>query len=492
MKDPSFIAYDIGASSGRTVLGTLVGRQLEIQEMSRFTNEMLHLHGHWHWDIYRLFHEMKKGLQACAAEQGKRLTSLAVDTWGVDFGLLSAGGSLLGLPFAYRDSRTAGVMERFFEKMPQAEVYRRTGIQFMSFNTLFQLYAMKLESSPLIDQAEDLLFMPDLCNFFFTGEKRSEFTYATTSQLCHPESRTWDPELFASLGLPSSWMQEIADPGSVLGPLDRTVLDDTAAPAMQVIQVASHDTACAVAAVPARGEGWAFISSGTWSLLGVERKKPLLTEQAREMNFTNEGGMDRTIRFLKNISGLWLLQQCKAVWDRNPAQRHNYDPLLHGAESAAPFRFIVDPDHESFLNPKDMPEAIRSYCRRTGQPLPESPFEFTRGILESLALKYRFVLDQLKQISTTPIHCIHVIGGGARNALLCQFTADATGLPVFAGPLEATAIGNIMIQVRTLGHVDSLAEMREVVRNSFTPRCYEPGSAEGWAAAYERCKALIT
>jgi rhamnulokinase len=447
---------------------------------------MLFVRGHWRWNIYRLFEEMKKGLGLAAERTGGRIESLAVDTWGVDFGLVGADGAILDLPVTYRDERTEGAMERFFEILPREKVYGLTGIQFMPFNTLFQLHAARMQSPALVDAAQDLLFMPDLFNYLFTGAKASEFTIATTSQLVDPRTGAWSDELLDALGVARGLMQEIARPGTTLAPLDGAIAEEAGLPTIPVIHAASHDTGSAVAAVPAQGENWAYISSGTWSLMGLERSAPILTEAALGMNFTNEGGAEGTIRFLKNITGLWLLEQCRKVWAED--RDYSYAELMTLAGSAPPFQALLDPDHSGFLHPRSMPAAIEEYCRAAGQAAPESPGACTRAILESLALKYRLVFEQLELLGGKPIERIHVIGGGARNELLCRFTADATGVPVLAGPTEATAIGNIMMQARALGHVDSHAELREVVGRSFEPMRHEPGNRAAWDEAFEKYK----
>ncbi|MHC4941945.1 MAG: rhamnulokinase [Planctomycetota bacterium] len=488
MKEVAFVAFDLGAESGRTILGKFKAGKLHIEEINRFPNGMVHVLGHWRWNIYRLFEEMRNGLRLAAEKGGGKIESLAVDTWGVDFGLVGADGAILDLPVTYRDERTQGMMDRFFEIVPRERVYRLTGIQFMPFNSLFQLHAMKTGKSAVLEAATDLLFMPDLFNYLFTGRKESEFTFATTSQLYDPGTGDWSGELLDALDVPRSLMQKIAMPGTRLAPLDAAIAEEAGILAIPVIHAASHDTGSAVAAVPARGEGWAYISSGTWSLMGLERKAPVLTDDALDLNFTNEGGVEGTFRFLKNITGLWLLQQCRKEWAGE--RDYSYGELMRLAKSASPFRTLLDPDHPDFLHPKSMPDAITDYCKATKQAAPDTPAAFTRAILESLALKYRLVLEQLEHLGGKPIERIHVIGGGAKNELLCRFTADATGVPVLAGPMEATAIGNIMMQALALGHVDSHAELREVIRQSFEPSIYDPQDPGGWDEAFERFKDL--
>ena len=484
MEAHHFLGFDLGAESGRTILGTLEQGRIIARELTRFPNGPVRVRGHLHWNIPKLFEEVKKGMKTCSQAASVRPESLAVDTWGVDFGLLAEDGSILGLPSAYRDIRTKGAMEEFFRRVPKEKIYQWTGIQFMPFNTLFQLYAMVRERSPLLQKAAGLLFMPDLFTYLLTGKKKNEFTIASTSQLLDPRRRTWKKELFAALEIPLALMQDILSPGAVVGELSGEVARETGLAGTSVVATASHDTAAAVAAVPASGNKWAYISSGTWSLLGREAAQPIITEKALEFNFTNEGGVEGTTRFLKNITGLWLLHQCRKEWA--PKKDVTYKELARRAEEAPPFRAFIDPDWPDFLSPPSMPAAIRRFCQRTRQAVPRTVAEISRCILESLALKYRFTLNELRRLLSTPIEKIHVIGGGSQNQLLCQWTADATGLPVVAGPAEATAIGNIMVQALALGYVKSLAEIRNTIRNSVALKSYEPRGVKEWDTAYER------
>jgi len=479
----SLLAFDLGASSGRAILGTLDGGRISIRELHRFPNEMIELSGHLHWNIAQLYQELKQGMRACVAE-GHAPLSMALDTWGVDFGLLASDGSLLGLPYAYRDLRTDGAAEAFFELIPWKRVYELTGIQLMQINSLFQLYAMARDHSPVLKIADCMLMIPDLLNYFLTGAKRTEFTVATTSQLYNPRAGSWADELFAALGLSTRIMPEIVAPGAVLEVLRKTIADDTRLGAVPVIATASHDTGSAVAAVPAEGDGWAYISSGTWSLVGIESPKPIISAEALAANVTNEGGVGGTFRVLKNVTGLWLLQECRRAWAAE--RQYSYEELARAATSADPFGAVINPDHRDFLSPADMPEAICQYCRTTGQTAPETPAQFARCIFEGLALKSRTVLEQLNRLSTHPIRVLHIIGGGSVNETLCQFTANATGLPVIAGPMEATAVGNLLVQAMGLGLISSLDELRTIVRESFPLKRYEPKDGPQWQAAYER------
>ena len=489
MEKSFYLAFDLGAESGRTVLGQLENGRILTREISRFPNAPVEIEGHLHWDIYSLFEQVKIGMRAGLAAAGMQPESLAVDTWGVDFGLLSSNGTVIGLPFAYRDARTQGIMEQFFERMPRHQVYEKTGIQFLPFNTLFQLYALIREEPGLIEESGALLFMPDLFSYLLTGKKASEFTIASTSQLLNPRTRTWDAALLSALGAPPRLMQDIVSPGTSLGALSPSVIRETGLKETRVIATASHDTAAAIAAVPATGEGWAYISSGTWSLMGVELSSPLINPNVLAANFTNEGGVAGSTRFLKNIAGLWLLQQCRREW--SSGRTLSYDELTGLAAEAPAFGAFVDPDCPDFLNPSSMTEAIRSFCRRTGQPPPLSPSETVRCILESLAMKYRWTLDELVRLTGKSINRIHVIGGGSRNETLCQFAADATGLPVFSGPAEATAVGNIMVQALAMGRVSSVGEIRAIVRESIDIKAFEPVWAAEWDRAYGMFREVI-
>jgi len=485
----SFIAFDLGAESGRTILGTLGGNRLAIQQVTRFANEMKSIGGHLHWDIDALFGSIKEGLHACSSLKVLP-ESIGIDAWGVDYGLLGSDGSFIDLPYSYRDHRTDGMMEKFFELVPRRRVYELTGIQFMQLNTLFQLYAATQQNPGSFERASRLLFMPDIFNYLLTGETKTEFTVATTSQLLNPRSKNWEPELFSALKVPQSLMQEIVDPATRLGMLRRSIAQEVSLAEISVTAVASHDTGSAIAAIPAEGEDWAYISSGTWSLMGVELREPIVSDEGLSSNFTNEGGVAGTFRFLKNIMGLWLLQQCRKEW--STTVQYDYDEMIRLAEGAKPFRSLIDPDYSEFFNPTSMTGAIRQFCQKTGQPVPVSHADYIRSILESLALKYRSTLDQLVRLTGQRVTRIHIIGGGAKNTLLCQFAANATGATVIAGPVEATAIGNILVQALAAGCVGSLKEMRAVVRQSFQPVSFEPKETDVWQSAYERYKTLST
>jgi rhamnulokinase len=480
-----FLAFDLGAESGRAILGSFDGQRLGLEVVYRFPNGAVQTLDTMHWDVLRLYSEMLNGLRACAGQFGP-VDSLGVDTWGVDFALLGRDSTLLGNPRHYRDPHTEGTMELAFERLPREEIYRHTGLQFMRFNTVFQLLALQRDRSPLLDVAETLLFMPDLFHFFFTGVKVNEYTDASTSQMIDPRSRNWAHGLVQALKLPTKILGSIVQPGTVVGLLRPSVVADTGLNAAPVIAPGTHDTASAVAAVPFEpGRPGAYISSGTWSLMGVELPAPLINEKTLAYNFTNEGGINETVRLLKNVMGLWLVQECRRAWER-AGKSYGYDELARLAGTAAPFASLVDPDDNSFLLPPSMPSAVGEFCRRTGQPVPQEPGAVIRCTLESLALRYRWVLERLEEVTGNRLEVIHVVGGGGQNELLCQLTADACNRPVLAGPIEATAIGNVLVQGIGLGVLSSLADAREVVRRSFPVKTYTPEQPERWEEPFQR------
>ncbi len=483
------LAIDLGAESGRAILGILEGKRLEIHEIHRFPTGFLKISDRLYWNIFRFFEELKKALHLCARKIIP--DSIGIDTWGVDFGLLDTCGQLISLPFSYRDKRTEGAADSFFHKLNREEVYKITGVQFMEFNTLFQLESMRRDKSPLLEIADSILFIPDILNYFLCGIKKTEFTFATTSQIFNPSLMTWDPDLISALEIKPSLFQDIISPGSIFGNLSADISKETGIPEVPIIAVAAHDTASAVAAVPSYDRDWAYISSGTWSLMGAENDRPVINEASLRSNFTNEGGVQGRWRILKNIAGMWLLQECRKAWE-SEGYSPSYDKLISEAGSARAFSVLIDPDYKGFKSPTDMPEAIKKYCMETEQPVPQNRGEITRSILEGLALKYRFVLGQLREIYGPDINRIHIIGGGSRNDMLNRFTADATGLPVIAGPMEATAIGNLLMQAFALGEIGSLDELRDIVRRSFETKKYDisPGR-DKWDTIYDEYKKLI-
>lgn len=470
----NFIAVDIGATSGRVILGTFADGRISTECVHRFQNSILSLGGKYCWDIYALYSEIVRGL----SEVGKRnvkVESIGIDTWGVDFACVADDGSLLSLPRSYRDPYTDGESERFFERIPRREVYERTGIQIMNFNTLFQLSAQYRECSAALRGAQSLLFMPDALSYMLTGEKVCEYTILSTSQLLDPRTKKIDSRLLEAAGVRISLFPRLVMPGERIGVLRNDIAVETRLGAIPVVAVAGHDTASAVAAVPAENERFAYLSSGTWSLMGIELREPVIDEESFAMNFTNEGGVDGTVRFLKNITGMWLLEQCRAVWSRK-GRDYTYEDITRMAESAPRSAAVIDPDDTSFASPTDMAEAICACCRLRGIAEPSDDAAMMRLIFDSLAFKYGEVLAKLQKVAPFEIDALHVIGGGARNDLLNRLTAEATGVKVVAGPSEATALGNIMIQARTAGQVDSLADMRRCVRESSELKIYEPSN----------------
>lgn len=477
----SHLAIDLGAESGRMVIGRVDKGRLTLEERHRFPNRMMWLQSHWRWNVYSIYEEILTGLCACAAD-GIEFSSMGVDSWGVDFGLLAEDGSLLGLPVTYRDDRTEGMMERFFEHVPAETVYQKTGIQFMRLNSLYQLFSMSQNESPLRQHASDVLFIPDFFHYLLSGSKATEFSFATTTQMYNLDHDGWDTDLVAAANFDAGLLQEVCETGTVLGTLTPDLQRETGLGSIDVIAAGTHDTASAVAAVPAVGDEWAYISSGTWSLMGIEVTEPIRTDAARKLNFTNEGGVGKRYRFLKNIMGLWLVQRLRDDF----GQQYSYEELGHFASSAEPFATLVNPDYDGFYNPDSMKKTFDEYCVQRDQPTPLTPGAYVRAALESLALRYRNVLDELRSLHPRPINTIHIVGGGSQNSLLCQFTADALGLPVIAGPAEATAIGNVLVQAQAQGHVQSLEEARKIVSVSFDPTRYEPRKPKGWDAAYDR------
>jgi rhamnulokinase len=481
----SYLAVDLGAESGRVVLGRFDGGRVSLEEVHRFPNPAVGLPDGLHWDVLRILTEVEEGLARAAREE--EIEGVGVDSWGVDFGLLDRGGALISNPYHHRDGRTEGMMEEAFELVPKEEIYRTTGIQFLPINTLYQLLAMR--GSPLLEVAETMLLIPDLVNYWLTGEKACEYTNATTTQLLDLEGG-WTKDLFEKMDLPSRILAPVVPPATELGPLRPGAAEEIGAKT-SVFAVASHDTASAVVAVPAEGKDFAYISSGTWSLVGVETPGPVVTREAMEANFTNEGGFGGKTRLLKNVMGLWLLQECRRQWAKE-GHEYSYEELARLAEDAPPAGPLVDPDHPAFLSPGDMPSRVRSFCRATGQSPPEEPAAVARCVFESLALKYRYAIEQTQNLTDRTVGTVNVVGGGSQNTLLCQLTADACGLPVVAGPVEATAMGNVMVQAFAQGRVGSPEEIRAAVRDSFEASTYEPdGDPDEWSGLYDRFSRLV-
>ncbi|MCP4719818.1 MAG: rhamnulokinase [Desulfobacteraceae bacterium] len=485
-----YLAFDLGASSGRAIAGHISeGEHLSLQEIHRFPTGMINVNDSWYWNIFGFFQEMKTGLTKYNDIHGSNLDTIAIDTWGVDFGLVAGSNEILGIPYAYRDKRTDGVPDSFFELIDKRSVYEMTGIQVMQFNSLYQLYAMVRNKSPLLDSARSLLFIPDLLNFLFTGVKATEFSFAATSQMYNPIKSRWEQSFFDAMGLSSQLMNEIVVPGAIIGNLRDSIKKETGSNDLRVVSTISHDTGAAVAAIPAQGENWAYISSGTWSLMGVETDCPVITDRSYEYNFSNEGGVNGTFRLQKNITGLWILEQFKN--SNKILSTYDYERLIGRASNKPEFISVIDPNDKRFLNPPNMGEAIENYLRITDQKVPESASSIVRIILESLAFKYRQTLDMLRQICPNPIEKIHITGGGSKNYLLNQFTANATGLPVITGPLEGTAIGNIITQAISDKSITDIVQGRAIIKKCVKLKTFEPRNTDNWNTAYEKSKKII-
>lgn len=481
-----FFAVDLGATSGRTILGSFTPAGLELEEVNRFPNHLIEATGHFYWDIYELYRHIIEGLKLAASKKDVEITSIGVDTWGVDFVCVGKDGQFLRLPYSYRDPHTDGAPEAFFARMPRKQVYGLTGIQVMNFNSVFQLDAMRRAGDSALAVADKILFMPDALSYLLTGEMVTEYTIATTAQLVNASTRRLEPELLRHLGLDESCFGRFVYPGEKMGSLSPEVQRMTGLGPIPVIAVAGHDTASAVAAVPALNRNFAYLSSGTWSLMGIETDVPIITPETESLNYTNEGGVEGTIRFLKNICGMWLLERCRLQWGET-----SYPELIAEANVCEAFRSLIYPDDPVFANPSDMQQAIKNYCHRTGQPVPETRGQIVRCIFESLSLRYRQVLDDLRALSPRPIETLHVIGGGSRNELLNQWTANAVGIPVVAGPSEATAIGNVMLQALAGGEAQDVTSMRKLVAASVPLKTFQPQDAVLWDKAYSQFKHII-
>lgn len=484
-----FFALDLGATSGRSILGTISEGKLELQELTRFPNKIIRVHDKYYWDIYALFEALKEGLKAAAALNVK-IDAIGIDTWGVDFVYLGEDGTLLGQPRSYRDPYTNGMPDEYFKILSKKEVYDLTGIQIMNFNSVFQLFAAKRENFSPLNGAKNMLFIPDALSYMLTGRKVCEYTIASTSQLLNPRTKNFEPKLFEVMGIDPAIVPPIVMPGEIIGYVLDSIAKECGIAQIPVIAVAGHDTGAAVAAVPAENENFAYLSSGTWSLMGIEVQDPIITEESYEMNFTNEGGVDGTTRFLKNITGMWLLEQCRKEW-KAEGKSYTYSQIVEMCNSVIAFQSLIDPDDAGFANPESMPAAIAGYCQQTKQKVPVTDAEFIRCILDSLALKYKYVLNCLQMMAPFPIEKLHVIGGGSQNKLLNQMTANAIGMPVLAGPGEATAIGNIMIQAKGLGLVSSLQEIRNVISKSVSLETFYPEDVALWDKEYQCFLSLI-
>lgn len=487
-----FLAFDFGASSGRAMLAKFDGEKITLEEKHRFANDPVEVNGGFYWDVLRLFHEIKQGILKCANSGDADIDSIGIDTWGVDYGLLDKNGRLLGNPHHYRDTRTDNMFEKAFKIVPKQEIFEATGIAFNWFNTIYQLLASRLSGDVELEQAKTLLFMPDLLNYFLTGEKKCEYTIASTSQMFDSKTHTWATELLERLDLPADIFADMVYPGDRVGVLKPELAEELGVGQIPVIAVASHDTGSAVASVPVVDrDDFIYISSGTWSLMGVQLDEPRVTEEALLHNFTNEGGVNKTIRFLKNIMGLWLIQESRRQWDRE-GELLSFDELERQANEAAPFESLIDPDYPAFQTPGNMPKRIREYCRITGQKIPETKGEVIRCIAQSLAFKYRETVEGMEEVTGNKYSVINIVGGGIKDKMICRFTANATKRTVEAGPVEATSIGNVIVQGIATGAIKDLNSGRKIVKNSFDITRYESEDSAEWDAAYEEWKKIVS
>lgn len=483
MKNTYFFAVDLGATSGRTIVGHLDQDKLELRQLTRFPNNIIQVSGHFYWDILALYNEIIKGLKI-VAEEKIPIESIGIDTWGVDFVFIGKDGELLRNPYSYRDPHTVGAPEAFFKIIPREKVYEQTGIQIMNFNSLFQLFTLKEHGCSALKSADKILFLPDALGYLLTNHMVTEYTIASTSHMLNPQTKHLEENLMEVAGVTKEQFAPIVYPGTTLGTLTEDIQKQTGLGAIPVISIAGHDTASAVAAVPAVNERFAYLSSGTWSLMGIEVKEAVINEKSAAKNFTNEGGVEGTTRFLKNICGMWLLEQCRKESKRIAA--YSYDELNEVALASEPFRSIINPDAPCFANPESMIQAIQHYCEQTGQPVPETDGHLIRCIFDSLAMRYKQVFKDLQDMAPFPIEQLHIIGGGSQNELLNQFTSNALGVPVIAGPTEATAIGNVMMQAKACKMVGSIQEMRSLIRSSVQTTTFEPKGTGLWDNAYPK------
>ncbi len=490
-KEYKFLAFDFGASSGRAMLAKFDGEKITLEEKHRFSNDPVMVNGEFHWDILRLFFEIKQGILKCVNSGDGDIACIGIDTWGVDYGLLDKNDKLISNPFHYRDTRTDGMYEKAFEKVSKEEIFNSTGIAFNWFNTLYQLLSSKLSGDVALENAKTLLFVPDLLNFFLTGKKRTEYTVASTSQMFDSVTYDWAYDVLKKLDLPTDIYPELIFPGEVVGTLLPELSEELGIGEVPVVAVASHDTGSAVASVPVVGdEDFIYISSGTWSLMGVELDSPNISADALKYNFTNEGGVNKTIRFLKNIMGLWLIQESRRQWDRE-GELLSFDELEAQANAAEPFASLIDPDYAAFQTPGNMPRRIREYCEKTGQKVPETKGEIVRCIAESLAFRYRYTIEGMEEVNNKKYNTIHIVGGGIKDKMICKCTANATKRVVEAGPVEATSLGNVLVQAMAMGAIKDLEEGRKVIKNSFDVARYEPEDSEAWDAAYLKWKEIV-
>jgi sugar (pentulose or hexulose) kinase len=488
MADKVYLAVDLGAGSGRVLAVIYDGERITLEEIHRFPNDAVRIQDTWHWDLLRLWYEIKQGLAKAVSQHGDAIVSVGVDTWGVDYSLIDKRGKLLENPTQYRDSRTDGMMEEAFSRAGKEEMYAQTGAQFIFINTVYQLLSEVVNQTTALKEADRLLFIPDLLNYWLTGVKCNEMSIASTSQMYNPQTGDWAWDLLDRLGIPRHLFGNIVQPGHVLGKLQDTVAEEVGA-ALTVVAPGTHDTASAVAAVPVEVKNFVYVSSGTWSLMGIESPGPVITDRSRELSFTNEGGVCDTVRVLKNICGMWLVQESQRTWAAG-GESLDFPEMVELARAAEPFTAFIFPDHSDFATPGDMPARVQEFCRRTGQRVPQTKGQILRICFESLAFRYRTIYGMLEELAGERLDVMHVVGGGSQNELLNQFTANAIDRPVITGPIEATSAGNALIQMLAAGDISSLSEGREIIRRSFETRTYEPGDTDAWAEAYPRYLAI--
>ena len=476
------LAFDFGASSGRAIIGCFDGDKITLEEVHRFSNDPVSVGGTVYWDVLRLFYEIKQGIVKAKIAGG--FDSIGIDTWGVDFGLIDSEGKLMENPVHYRDTRTAGLVEESFKTMPKEKLYGITGIQFMELNTLFQLISLKKYRPWMLERADKMLFMPDLFAYMLTGKMCAEYSIATTSQLIDLDKRTWSKEILDAFGIKKSLFAPLVKPGTVLGELSKEICEECGVDPVPVISVCGHDTQSAITSVPCEDGDFAFLSSGTWSLFGTELDRPIVNETSMNINITNEGGFDDSTGFLKNIIGLWLIQESRRQWKRE-GEEYSYADLEKLALAAEPFKCFIDPDAPEFVPHGNIPERVREFCRRTGQYVPETVGEVMRCIYESLAMKYRLTFEKLRECTKRDYPVIHVIGGGTKDGLLCQMTANSCDRTVKAGPIEATVMGNVAVQLMSDGSVDNIGQARKIIADSSELKIFEPKDTGDWAKAYE-------
>jgi len=482
------LTFDFGASSGRAILGKFDGERIELTEVHRFDNNPVMVRGTFYWDALALFHEIKQGITK--ARGLGTFSSIGIDTWGVDFGLLDQNGDLMQNPVNYRDARTAGTAEDMSKKISMEDLYNATGVQVMEINTIFQLYSLAQKHPELLEKADCALLMPDLFGYFLTGKKAAEFSIASTTQMLDPVTKSWNKKLMNTLNIPDRLFPDVVKPGTVLGEVSQDICEELGIHDVKVISVTGHDTACAAAAAPASEEDFIFISCGTWSLFGTELKSPIISEESRRHNITNEGGYNGTTTFLKNIIGLWLIQETRRQY-RREGKEYSYNDLEKYSVASEPFKYFIDPDAPEFVAPGNIPERMKAYCRRTGQGTPETVGEIMRCIYESLAMAYRHAFEQIQDCTGKAYRDIHMLGGGTKDTLLCSMTANSTGCKIIAGPIEATAMGNVAVQLMAQGDIANLAEAREVIANSFETIEYLPKEEAAWSEAYRRYRTII-